>query len=60
MLMIVWCRIEEPTLSNPNIDSQVDRSGHHRLGEDQDILQANYHHKVGEDLTAENTDIKAC
>lgn len=41
------------TLSDAEFDLQVDGSGHHRLGEDQDVLQTDHHHQVREDLPRE-------
>lgn len=41
------------TLSNAEFDLQINGSGHHRLGEDQDVLQADHHHQIRKDLTAE-------
>lgn len=41
------------TLSDAQFDFEVDRRGHHRLGEDQDVLQTDHHHQVRKDLSAE-------
>lgn len=41
------------TLSDAEFDLQVHGGGHHRLGEDQDVLQTDHHHQVWEDLPGE-------
>lgn len=40
------------TLCDAEFDLQVHRCRHHRLGEDQDVLQSYDNHQVGKDLPA--------
>ena len=42
------------TLSHSDLDVQMDRGGHHGLGDDQHVFQANDHDQVGKDLTAQH------
>ena len=58
MIAICWLvntqtRLSAFTLSDAEFDLEVDGRGHHRLSEDQDVLQADHHHEVRKDLTAE-------
>lgn len=50
------CRLPEqdPTLGDAELHLQVHGRGHHGLGEDQHVLQANHHHQVREDLPGAN------
>lgn len=44
------------TLGNAQLHLQIHRCGHHRLGEDQHILQPNHHHQIGKNLSGTMTD----
>jgi len=47
---IVTVMTSSLTLSNSQLDFKVNRRWDNRFGEDKDILQTNYHHKVREDF----------